>query len=254
MSTNLKAVDEPTRTAFLPVKVIRTDGGTQIRALLDEPTVTHYARLYEEGVNMPPLIVFQEGELFWLADGFHRLAAIQQAGFRDARCEVRKGTKRDAVLFALGANSEHGLPLSKSDRTRAIERILLDPEWSKWSNGAIAKHVGVTRAYIKKLRDKFTDKPTAPFERIGLDGKPRKIRSYQIAPATPTQGVPDFTQPNGDYHVAGDYESNWLFYLVRFTAQQFLEWRLIVNGRTDKGVLSEAVGLVMRGLGSTSSV
>jgi ParB/RepB/Spo0J family partition protein len=44
-----------------------------------------------------------------------------------------------------------------------------------------------------------------------------------------------------------DFNANWKFHLVRFTAAQFDEFKKIVKGRTETDVLSEAVDCVMRG-------
>ena len=60
-------------------------------------------------MTFPPVIVFREGDDYWLADGFHRVAARRQAGIRHIEAEIREGTKRDAVLYAAGANAHHGL-------------------------------------------------------------------------------------------------------------------------------------------------
>jgi hypothetical protein len=56
-------------TSTLKLSEIRTDGGTQMRARLNEAVVGDYARLYAEGVELPPIVVYCKGEQRWLPSG-----------------------------------------------------------------------------------------------------------------------------------------------------------------------------------------
>ncbi len=67
-------------SVLLPINRIRTDGGTQPRAALDINTIRDYAELLHNGVKFPPVDVFWDRSEYWLADGFHRLRAMQEAG------------------------------------------------------------------------------------------------------------------------------------------------------------------------------
>ena len=49
---------------------IRTDGGTETRVAMDVATITDYAQAMVDGATFPPIVVFQEGATYWLADGF----------------------------------------------------------------------------------------------------------------------------------------------------------------------------------------
>jgi hypothetical protein len=60
----------------IPIELIRTDGGTQIRDCKTMQTkIDEYVLAMNEGADFPPLTVFWDGEHYWLADGFHRLGA-----------------------------------------------------------------------------------------------------------------------------------------------------------------------------------
>src|SRR5262249_33580652 len=59
-------------------------------------------------------------------------------GHQQLRVEVRQGTRRDAVLHAVGANASHGLRRTRADARRAVLLLLGDPEWRRWSDRAIA--------------------------------------------------------------------------------------------------------------------
>ena len=54
------------------------------------------------GAIFPPLVVFQEGDRFWLAEGFHRVGAYTAAGFTEVPCVVHLGGLRDAILHSVG--------------------------------------------------------------------------------------------------------------------------------------------------------
>ena len=80
----------------------------------------------------------RQGE-YWLADGFHRLAAVKKEGTGFIPVEIHPGTRRDAVLYSVGANATHGLPRTNADKRRAVLILLQDEEWAAWSDGMIAK-------------------------------------------------------------------------------------------------------------------
>jgi hypothetical protein len=136
----------------VPLSRIRDDGGTQMRTGIDANTVTEYADHYRDDTKMPPVVVFHDGENYWLADGFHRLQALRAANKPNALCEIRRGTRRDAVLFACGANKSHGLRRTNADKRRAVEAMLRDEEWNRWTDGRIARQCGVSQQFVSSLR------------------------------------------------------------------------------------------------------
>ena len=68
--------------------------------LYHPPTVQRYSELMSEGVEFPPVIVFDDGDKLYLADGFQRVHAALKAGFTEINTEVHKGSQRDALLFS----------------------------------------------------------------------------------------------------------------------------------------------------------
>jgi uncharacterized ParB-like nuclease family protein len=131
---------------------IRTDGGTQARAKLDDATVEEYAALIGTGANVPPVVVFYDGETYWLADGFHRVAARAKAGRATVKAEVHQGTRRDAILYACGANAAHGLRRTPADKRRAVETLLRDVDWSRWCDREIARQCVVSPDTVGRYR------------------------------------------------------------------------------------------------------
>ncbi len=138
---------------MIELSKIRIDGGTQPRAEIDQATVAEYAESYKSCAYMPPIMLFYDGVEYWLADGFHRYHGARLAGLKSIYEDITPGTRRDAILFSLSANSKHGLKRSNADKRKAVKTLLDDPEWSKWSNEKIAATCAVsphTVADVKK--------------------------------------------------------------------------------------------------------
>ena len=136
----------------LAISAIRTDGGTQPRAQIDMMVVLEYSQAMQEGAAFPPVTVFYDGSEYWLADGFHRLNAAMQLEQVTIEVDVRQGTRRDAVLYSVGANSQHGLRRINADKRRAVETLLRDEEWARWNNSEIARRCAVDEGTVRNYR------------------------------------------------------------------------------------------------------
>lgn len=142
---------------------IRIDGGTQARVELNQEVVADYAEKMREGEVFPPVSVFFDGSDYWLVDGFHRYFATKSNGKTSIDAEVTNGTLDDAILFSFAANGKRGLSLKPEDNRNIIYAMFRHPEWSKWTNAAIAKHIGVsamTVGRVKSTMEKKEDEPT----------------------------------------------------------------------------------------------
>lgn len=122
----------------LNLNVIRIDGGTQSREHIYDEAVTDYADRLRAGDAFPAVVVFFDGADHWLADGFHRFHAHRAAERASIEADVRDGTRRDAILYSLGANDTHGLRRSSAEKRKAVETMLRDAEWANWSDSKIA--------------------------------------------------------------------------------------------------------------------
>ena len=131
---------------------IKTDGGTQPRAALDQFVIDDYAQAMSAGAEFPLVVVFYDGKNYWLADGFHRTKACEQAGKDLIEADVRQGTHRDAVLYSVGANATHGLRRTNADKRRAVETLLTDSEWQKWSDREIGRRCFVDNSFVSDMR------------------------------------------------------------------------------------------------------
>jgi hypothetical protein len=136
----------------LSLSQIRLDGGTQTRAGIDLAVANEYADAFRAGVKFPPVIVFHDGSTYWLADGFHRVTGADSVGLAEIEADVRQGTRRDAILFSVGANAVHGLRRTNADKRRAVETLLRDEEWRAWSDRVIAEKSGTSHPFVAKVR------------------------------------------------------------------------------------------------------
>lgn len=137
---------------LIGLDAIRIDGGTQSREKIDETIVGEYADLIEDGVVFPAVRVYFDGVSHYLADGFHRYHAHRKAGKGAIEADVENGTLRDAILYSLGANHEHGLRRTNADKRKAVQAMLDDFEWQDWSNGEIARRCHVSERLVANMR------------------------------------------------------------------------------------------------------
>lgn len=137
---------------MLKLTQIRIDGGTQPRASINESVVSEYAEALTDGAKLPAVVVFHDGADYWLADGFHRYHANRKIGALDIDAEIKPGTKRDAVLYSVGANHAHGLRRSNEDKRNAVLTLLRDDEWMAWSDNKIAKACAVDHKTVASVR------------------------------------------------------------------------------------------------------
>ena len=130
----------------------------QARVAMNEETIEEYTEAMRNGDKFPPVVVFSDddGASYWLADGFHRFEAAKEAGHNFIQAEIRSGGKREAILFAVGANSSHGLRRSREDKRNSVLKLLKDREWSQWSDREIARQCRVSHPLASKLRADLT--------------------------------------------------------------------------------------------------
>lgn len=162
------------KVTTLPLELIEIAAELQMRVKLDESVVSDYADLYRtKKKNLPPADVFCDGSAYWLCDGFHRYFGAKQADRATLPVVLHKGTKRDAILFAAGANAEHGLRRSQEDKRKAVMALLKDEEWGAWTDRKIADAAGVSDRMVAMVRKSLEEKAEIPAheERVGADGK-----------------------------------------------------------------------------------
>jgi hypothetical protein len=154
-------------TERILLRDLRLDGETQTRAAMNQGRVAEYADLMKDGEEFPPIIVFFDGTVYWVADGFHRAHGAKQAGRVHIEADVRQGTKADCIRFAVGANKEYdhaGLRRSSADKRRAVEMYLtlIWGEGKDESSRTIAEACGVGDWLVKAVKNELGESPSSP--------------------------------------------------------------------------------------------
>lgn len=144
------------------------DPNLNLRDRLDDFTVERYADSWD---RLPPITVFDVDGKFLIADGFHRHAAAVMLGKRAIPAEIRAGSFTEALDFVASVNLFHGLPLTRSERRRAVEvKLKLHHDWS---DRRMAEELAVSRELVAKIRRQLIDGNQIPNNpgRVGSDGK-----------------------------------------------------------------------------------
>ncbi|NVK62361.1 MAG: ParB N-terminal domain-containing protein [Rhodobacteraceae bacterium] len=84
------------------------------------------ARALKSKQELPPVDVWRNPETreLIIIDGHHRLEAHTRASRQKIRAVIYEGPERDAVLYALKANSETKLPMASWERSDAAWRLV----------------------------------------------------------------------------------------------------------------------------------
>ena len=183
--------------SYLKKESIQTKG-MQVRARLCEETVQEYVEAMAAGAKFPPVIVFHDGTNYWLADGFHRLEAWKRNGVNSIKAEVKEGNRIDALKFAFGANSCHGLRMTNEDKRNAVKMAyenrkelgLPDVPAAR----LIADLVGVNNDFAGRQLS-LNDSWAAATSRTGADGKTFKLPIPPPRPPMPTPPGARFPMP-----------------------------------------------------------
>lgn len=200
--TNLPGNSPPIK---LPISSLMVDIEIQQRARMDDALIAEYAVDIANWISSAPIDVFADGESRWVADGFHRVEAALTAGLDAIFAHQRKGTRRDALLFAVAANQRHGLRRTNADKRRAVETLLSDPEWSSWSDRRIADQAGVSAPMVASVRERLRCKTftpesqqTAPTESLQVSTVDTwtvgAIRRDRLTWGNPPPGTPSVSQ------------------------------------------------------------
>jgi uncharacterized ParB-like nuclease family protein len=183
------------------VKCIVADPAVNARANgLDAATIEEYVAAIQAGNSLPPISVVFENVpgrdmTIWVYDGFHRLEAAKRCGDETIQAIGTPGGHRTAMLLAAGANHEHGLKRTNSDKRRAVERLLDDTEWSKWSDREIARRCGVSDRFVNGIRAERASANTRRCAEIGDNsigqelGDQRRVKRGDTTYTMKTAGI-----------------------------------------------------------------
>ncbi|HEY7156067.1 MAG TPA: ParB N-terminal domain-containing protein, partial [Gemmataceae bacterium] len=175
---------QPHGAEELQIELIAADPELQPRESMCELTVEEYRKAVENRDPLPPGVVYHDEsqQKYWLADGFHRREARLRAGQKTMLVEIRQGTRRDALLYAAGANGVHGLGRTDADKRRQVLILLRDNEWQEWSSNEIARHCRVSPTSVGRWRREHDES-----ERASLS----TVDSEQVRPSDGDSGAPE---------------------------------------------------------------
>jgi hypothetical protein len=147
----------PGAVAFERIRLdnIEATAATQVRVRLDRGMIDQYTEDLQNGANFPALDIFREEntERNVLADGFHRHRAFVNCEREDVGCFIYPGGMREALIHALGSNSEHGFRRTNADKRHAVEMACKDPELSQLSQNEIADICRVHRNTVRRIQN-----------------------------------------------------------------------------------------------------
>jgi hypothetical protein len=174
-------------SVLVPLDRIPTDAGAQARTRVRDGVVRDYAaamaqQLDAGGLCFPPVTLFSDGQAYWLADGWHRVLAARRAGLTQIAAEVRPGTHRDALLFAVAANGTHGLPRSRADKRKAVALLLTDAEWGQWSDREIARRCQVNHTMVGRLRRDLSEQQPGQTSELSSSGAEHHLMTATTPP------------------------------------------------------------------------
>jgi hypothetical protein len=159
MAIALESIDpryRPAERKLIPLAKVEIDRSTQARVRLNPNTVKEYTELLERGIEFKDEVeVYFDGFVYWVGDGFHRLAAYRKLEKGRIPALVREGTIREAMIHAAGANAEHGLPRKREDVQRAIKLLLEDDVTRRFSSRTLAKLVRCAANTVQKAKDEM---------------------------------------------------------------------------------------------------
>lgn len=224
-------------------KVIRRDGGTQMRSQIDAATLNEYINLIQENNNAWPFrdkpVVFFDGSDYWLADGFHRHQAWTECRGADMfiPVDVRSGMRRDAVLYAAGANADHGLRRSSEDKRRSVLALLNDAEWAQWSNREIARRCKVDEKTVRTLRTSAHAPAIASAENPQIEQE----STAKSVPAVKNYWAPAvaLSAENPQMEVARKFERGGKIHAMKLPEPKVVAFSPVVEESTPKTVLNK---------------
>lgn len=156
---------------LVPLSAIIPDTATQARVTVNSHAIGVYAKKLDK---LPPIELFaseREPGRYYIGDGWHRFHAAKQAERDTIRAHVHRAVpvlgddgeptgamrpvedgRREAILWGLKANHEHGVQRTLEDVRNAVRIALADPEFKDRSDRYIAGMVGADRGMVKRLR------------------------------------------------------------------------------------------------------
>lgn len=190
-----------TKTQNIEFRNLVIDDDVQPRAALNNTFIVSYAEDMANCDKFPPGVAFFDGKKYWLADGFHRAAAIRRIRLDSIDCIIHEGGKVEAMIFAAQANVGQGLGRSTADKQRAVDMMLRlrlkHPELQTRfkTERDVARHCHVSHTMVQNRRQKILNE-TGRKNRPRLATVAKKQRGGTESGAIPTPVVTTTSSEN----------------------------------------------------------
>lgn len=186
---------------FVPLSRITEDHSLQVRGSLTLSRVREMESFYAENGPFDPLDLFYQDPInaetkFYVADGFHRLAAYRSKGVEKIPCNLRQGSHADAVKFALRKNGHHGTPMTNPEKRAAAAIAVLDPEIAMLTDVAIARMIGCSASLVASARR--GESPQAATAAKKAPGKKRAAKAKEEPPKAKEPETKRETETSGN--------------------------------------------------------
>lgn len=173
------------KSTLIKLSDLIADEEVQSRVEINPEIIEEYAEAMLNGDIFPEIVIYRDNQgNNFIADGFHRYFAAKKAKISEINCELKTGSKRDAVLYSVGANSSHGLRRTNQDKRKAVLTLLKDEKWSKFSNTKIAELTGVNDKTVGNIKREFQLESDTV---IGKDGREYKTKTTSEFPKSKTR-------------------------------------------------------------------
>ena len=147
-----------------------------------------YVEQLKDSAEFPPVTIFFDGGRHWLADGFHRYYAHRKMNRKEIAADIHEGGQREAILFAVGANCEHGQRRTTMDKHKAIVTMLTNKLVAKGDDGAprsdreIARLCKVSHDTVRRARKELSG-------RVGQIDTKRQVKRGSSVYVQDTAGI-----------------------------------------------------------------
>lgn len=140
------------QSAVMRIDQLNREAGTNPRVSLDPTVVRDYAMAMRLGDVFSPVLAVTDGTVFWLVDGYHRVAALELNGQETVVVVYHWGSIDDAVWESCAANRTHGLHRSNADKHHCVERALRSHRGARLSDRQIGRYCGVHHDTVGRIR------------------------------------------------------------------------------------------------------
>jgi hypothetical protein len=149
---------KPTQVAVAAILTELEAATTQVRLAHDSETVEDYAAAMKRRTQFPPVSLVRRGTKFYIADGWHRVLAAKRIGAKHLQAYVLPTLEgltplASALRYALRANCDHGLRLTRGDQRNKARRALLElPGMASLGDREVSREIGVSHQTVSRAR------------------------------------------------------------------------------------------------------